>query len=252
MRNKIEESFKEGLRYIEKDEYNNAIDCLNKAVEIDPDFFEAWFRLGVAYFYKQDYENALICNLKAWVIRPDSSIEYDVFQCYNKLVELNSKNLNVWRKTGDFLFKRGVYKKALECYDRTIDIVRLSNSSFKLNEIFIKKGQIFYDMGELDSAINSYDKALEVDRTDEIAIKYKMKLLKEINKKKRCSECGAPLKLKVGQLIGDRMYVIVDVEHLRFLMGKINGNIDSGSSYELQKFRKIEENYKKIELNARY
>lgn len=252
MRDEAEERNKEGLDYIERGEYNNAIVSLSKAIEINPDFFDAWFRLGIAYKHKQDYENALICNIKGWEINPDSPVEHDILECYNELIELNSKSFNVWWIIGDFFFTKGVYEKALECYDKTIDIIRLSNSSIKLNKLYIKKGIAFYNIGELDSAVNSYDRALEIDNTDEIARKNKMKLLNEINKKKRCSTCGAPLNLKVGKLLGERQYVIVDIEHLRFLMKKVNGAGDSESSYEYEKFKKIEANYTKIYSNEEY
>ena len=43
----------------------------------------------------------------------------------------------------------GVYQNALECYDRTIDILRPSNNSIRLNELFIKKGQIFYEICDM-------------------------------------------------------------------------------------------------------
>jgi len=253
MRDKAEEFSKEGLAYIEQGEYDNAIVSLSKAVEINPGFFEAWFRLGVAYRHKQDYENALICNLKAWEVNPDSSyIDADIFDCYNKLVVLNSKNYHVWWKIAEYFSIKGVYEEALECYDRAIDIIRLSNSSINPSELFIKKGNIFYEIGELESAVNSYDRALEIDSTDKIARNNKMKVLSEISKKKRCPECGAPLKLKIGQLHGEQQYVIVDIEDLKFLIKKVKDVGDPEFSYEYGKIKKIEENYKKIYLNEEY
>ncbi len=246
MRNEAERCFEEGLVYIEQEEYNSAISSLCKAVEINPNFFEAWFRLGVAYKYKRDYEKALICNIKGWEINQNSPIENDIFECYNELIELNSKNFKVWYKMGDFQSKIGMYEKAIESYDRTIDILRRSNSSIKLNKIHTKKGIAFYNIGELDSAINCYNRALEIDSTDDIARKYKIELLKELKKKKRCSKCGAPLNFKVGQLVGKRLYVIMDIDDLRFLMLKVKSTVDSKPSYEYEKFKKIEEKYKKI------
>ena len=125
--------------------------------------------------------------------------------------------------------------------------MRLSNSPSNLAEIFTKKGDIFYEIGDLDSIVNNYNKALEIDNSDVIARKSKIKLIKEINKKRRCSTCGAPLILKDGQLIGDQQYMIVDIEHLRFLIKKVKSTMGSQPSYEHEKFNRIERRYLKKE-----
>ncbi len=184
----VEEWSEKGLKSFEKHDYNSAIDCLFEAIKIDPNYFIAWFRLGVTYFQKEEYEQALTCHFRAWELNPEAITEYDIIACYDKLLALNIKDFESWRKMGDFFFHKGVYEKAIECYDRALDAKKPSDSSIILNRIYINKGV---------------------------------------------------------QFLGKTNYVIVDGDHLKYLMSKVEGAKNQISSEDCEKLKEIENIYKK-------
>jgi len=236
---------KKGLEYMDNREYKGAIWSLSKAIEINPDLGEAWFRLGVVYFQREEFEKALVCHLKVWYINPElRGIEHDIITCYDKLVEIKSKDFNTWRLIGDFYFLKGVYKLAVECYDKALAIGKPSKSSVKLNMIWTNKGIAHTYLEQLDLALNCYDKALEIDPADIIAQKNKVKIINK--RKKKCSKCGMPLNLTVGQLLGKKLFVIVETDDLRYLMNKVKIDLGSEPSYDNENFKKLEVKYENI------
>ena len=51
--------------------YEEAIKCYNKALELDPNFKEAWFRKGMAIGVLGNYEVAIECHENAIEIDPE-------------------------------------------------------------------------------------------------------------------------------------------------------------------------------------
>ena len=49
---------KDGQTYFELKEYKKAIECFDKAIEINPEDEVAWFNSGFAYFKLKDYTNS--------------------------------------------------------------------------------------------------------------------------------------------------------------------------------------------------
>lgn len=232
----INQWINDGQRFIEQNDYRNAIDVLSLVIERDPDNFVSWFKLGVAYFESQDYVNALLSHIKAWCISP-GYIEFDVIKSYEKLVEMQSKNFIAWVNAGDFWYQKGVYEKALECYDRSLDSTMSKDTHVALSSIWTKKGVIFYEMKEIEFALNNFEKALEIDSKDELAKSYKTKILRKIEKKQICAQCGAPLRFRAGQILGDQKYVVMNIADLQTLLG------EKTDKFFLDRFEK---KYKKI------
>ncbi len=55
-------------------EYNKALDCFKKAIELDPFYSEAHHGLGVAYVGARKYDSAIGCFKKALELRPDHAL----------------------------------------------------------------------------------------------------------------------------------------------------------------------------------
>lgn len=96
----------EGIAYRMKGDNNNAIICFTKAIEIDPNYAEAYECRGLSYGSSQigDFDKALLD--------------------FNKAIELNPKN-------PDFYFGRALtyfYKK--NCYKCWLDIYKAERLGF--------------------------------------------------------------------------------------------------------------------------
>lgn len=77
--------------YLEQfDDKSLVIDNYSKALERNPDYYEAWINLGVIYFEKGEYSNALNANIEAIKINPNQ------YQAWNNsvssLIELSFLN----------------------------------------------------------------------------------------------------------------------------------------------------------------
>jgi tetratricopeptide (TPR) repeat protein len=116
-----------------------AIQCYDKALEIDPQFLEAWVGKGAAI--------GALGN-------PDKAI-----QCYDKALEIDPRYAKAWRNKGTTLAAVG--RRNLRLFGRTQEAV----------------GR--HALGTLQEAIQCYDKALEINPKDTIAQKLKRELLEE-------------------------------------------------------------------------
>ena len=88
------------IYYLREDQ--KAVECLQRAVELDPNDEFAVYHLGLAYDNLHDYDNA---------------IEYA-----QKAVELNPNNGQYWQLLGGAYGGAGNYEKCMECYKRALEI----------------------------------------------------------------------------------------------------------------------------------
>lgn len=77
----LEECINLGIDYYKKGEYDNAIFYYTKAIEIDPQYFEAYINRANIYASKKNYEQAISDYNKAIEINQNYTITY-----YNKAI----------------------------------------------------------------------------------------------------------------------------------------------------------------------
>jgi protein O-mannosyl-transferase len=114
-----------------------AINYLNRSIEIYPQFSDAHLQLGVAYYHLQEYEKALKSYLKAY--------------------KLNSTNPTTNNNIGTIYFQRTEYMEALKYFLAAIKL----NPSYA--EAYANAGSIYGVLKKYDQAINMFDKAVEID-----------------------------------------------------------------------------------------
>ena len=85
-------------------EYDKAIDCTNKAIEINPDYAYAYFRRGYA---------------KSNLPNPDNQ---SIIEDYNKAIELKSDYMMAYNNRGVAYKDKGDLDHAIENYDKAIDV----------------------------------------------------------------------------------------------------------------------------------
>lgn len=82
--------------------YDEAIDAHNKAIELNPDYYQAWVNLGIVYRHKGDLDQAEEYYLKAFSIEPNYA-------------ELNAS-------IGALYIFRGEHESAIEYLEKAIEL----------------------------------------------------------------------------------------------------------------------------------
>jgi tetratricopeptide (TPR) repeat protein len=152
-------------------EYEEAIECYDKALSVNPYYVVALHNKGKVFSYLEKYEEAIECYDKALEIDPNyvdplynkglalaNQGEYEeAIECYDKYLEVDPNNVAVLNNKGFALANQGEYKEAIECYDKALEVYP-NNLTTLYN-----KGFALANQGEYKEAIECYDKALEID-----------------------------------------------------------------------------------------
>lgn len=123
---------------------DQAIAEAKKAVEIDPDFSQAYNKLGDYYLKKGQINEAI-----------------DV---YRKSIVLNSDNQNSHFDLGRSLAMIGKYEEALTSLNRALDL----NPAH--GETYCHTGLVYLEMGDAERALTNLEHALKQDKDNVMAI----------------------------------------------------------------------------------
>lgn len=82
--------------------YASALDFLNEAIALAPDYAEAWNRRATVYFLQKDYQNAM----------------YDI----NRTLELEPRRFDALTSMATILRRTGLKQRALEAYQKALDV----------------------------------------------------------------------------------------------------------------------------------
>ena len=98
---KAKRYFNKGYDYFDDGLFDKAIECYQKAVEINPDYANAYYNMGIAYAYKENYDKALECCQKAIEIKNDYANAY-----YNMGFSYLAKDLDI--SAADSFYQAGL------------------------------------------------------------------------------------------------------------------------------------------------
>ena len=161
--------------YLDFGKYDEAIITCDEAIDINPNYINAWNNKGNGLDYLGKYDEALACYNKALEIDPKHEItwnnkgntlfrirKYDeALACYNKALEIDSNYARAWNNKGTYLDYQGKYDEALACYNKALEISPI------LGIAWHNKGNNLAKLGMYTQAIGCYDKALEIDANDD-------------------------------------------------------------------------------------
>ena len=158
--------------------YQKAIECFDKAIEINPNYINALNSKGTALHYLDDYQKAIECYDKAIEINPEDAdawcakglsltclknYQKAIEECFDKAIEINPEDADVWYSKGTALTYLTKYLEAIECYDKALDINPDHASAW------YGKGTAFRKITKYLEAIECYDKALDINPENAIA-----------------------------------------------------------------------------------
>ena len=130
------ELYKQANTLYELQRYKDALTNYEKAVEIRPDYAQAWNGQAKTLSELKEYQLALAA--------------------YDKAIQIHPNYLEAWSGRGFVLNNLQRYQEAIASFDKAL---QLENKS---PEVWNAKGEAFSNLNQYDKAIKSYEKALEL------------------------------------------------------------------------------------------
>jgi tetratricopeptide (TPR) repeat protein len=116
-----------GLLYSAQNNYNDAIDSFNRAIEQDPQFIEAYNNRGFAYFKLNNYQEAIKDYNKAIELNPkytaaynNRSLAYRRIEDYQQALKDANKAIELDPKLALSYYNRGIANRKLDKYEQAV------------------------------------------------------------------------------------------------------------------------------------
>jgi tetratricopeptide (TPR) repeat protein len=130
--------YMEGIRLAREGNNREALEILDRAVELYPQYADGWhFRGNVLADLGQN--NAAIAS-------------------YDRALAIEPSHFTAWYQRGNVFLDAGEYREAVKSYDEAI------NYATDFAEAWHNRGIAMYELGEYEIALQAYDKAIEVPR----------------------------------------------------------------------------------------
>lgn len=199
--------FNKGVALAKLGKYEEAIECYDKVIELNPNYAPAWYNKGVALAKLGRYEEAIECYKKAVELNPDyvdawfnMGVAYaklgkyeEAIKCYDKVLELNPKDYYAWNNKGVALAKLGKYEEAIECYKKAIEL----NPNYA--DAWYNLGLALTKLGKYEEAIKCFDKVLQLKPEYKSAKESKELIEKKINGSKERPKKPATIELSIDK-----------------------------------------------------
>ena len=169
-------------------EYDQAIECYNKAINLDPNYVVSWYDFGrfytsLGYSGRYDAEETSKKALKYYrkAIEVDAKYApawselgqtYNFFsdhkkslKCYQKAAELEPENGYNWYALGGvYYYDMHDYNNAVVAYRRAVEAFgKAPERTFKESESWDFLGWAYYEMGNYRDALDAFSKAKELE-----------------------------------------------------------------------------------------
>ncbi len=166
---------REGQQYFNLKNYQKAIECYERAIQINPNLDIVWNNLGVAYVLNGgNYPAAIECGERVIQIKPtdDNAWSFlgDVYalsgntqkaiECSEQAVNINPDNGKAWNNLGYVYDKLGNCQKSIECYEQAIRI----NPDAVHN--WSELGYVYEKSENFQKAIECYEQAIRLNPND--------------------------------------------------------------------------------------
>ncbi len=157
-----------GALYCQIGNYDNAINYINKALQIYPDA-HAYYNLGLAYQGKKFFDKAISSYKKALNLDPNMADAWvnlgiiffknemqtdDALKCFKEALRIKPNHTEAYNNLGIILRQKGQLEEATECYQKAIQL----NPEYP--DVLLNLAIVLQESGKLEEAITYYKKAL--------------------------------------------------------------------------------------------
>lgn len=160
----------QGQLFAVKNQYQEAINAYNNALQIKPDYHFAWKGKGDALLDLGKYEEAIAAYEQAIIIKPDYYSAWnnkgialknlgmyeEAVAAYNQVLKLQPYYHDIWYNKGVALQSLKRYEEAIACYNEAIKIQPDHHHAWR------SKADLLDNLGRHEEAIVCYDKAIEI------------------------------------------------------------------------------------------
>ena len=175
---------------LELKEYEEALEFSSNAIQIKPDFAEAFHNKSLVLMKLEKYQEVINNELNAIKLNPNLlqaynnlGIAYSKINDYKKSIKnydivlnLDSKNIDALSNIAVIYLKQKKYEKAIEKFNQIIKI----NPS--IAEVYSNISIMYYELRNYNEALNAAERALELNSELAEAQCNKAKILVKLNK----------------------------------------------------------------------
>lgn len=187
--------FKKGNKYyfgsfLTSQNYWKAVECFQKAVEIDPLYINAWYSLGLSFKYLKHYEKEFECYDKilhidmkhrrarrnlmelGFIFIRSQNLQF-AFKCYDNILQIDPKVKNARKglKSVAYYYERlGDDQSALMCYMKLFEIIsKIDPEGKETRNTLNWMGHYYTKLEKYQNAMECYEKILQIKPKDKNA-----------------------------------------------------------------------------------
>lgn len=175
-----EDYYADGLSYYEKSDYSKAVECFQKAVEVDGKNADYFVYLGMSQLETADYTGAKNTFLSVIEVDEDNRDGYrglglvymyenmytEAIDSFGMVEELSAKYdavcIDAMKYMAGCYFELGNYTEAANVYTRILDKVDKKDSCY----IYYLRGCCYVMLDDESSAALDYEEAIKINGTD--------------------------------------------------------------------------------------
>ncbi|MBB6495986.1 tetratricopeptide repeat protein [Methanococcus maripaludis] len=188
---KFKELMDEGTSHCKNERYDEAIECFNKAIPINPYDDKLFSVIGRTYYKKEDYAKATEYYERSIEINPNCHYSrYNwlgncyyylkdhskALNQYKKVVKINPNYYTAYYNMGNSYLGLKKYTEAIKCYDLAINL----NPDYIYS--YYDKGAALYKNGDDLKALECFEHFLKYE-SDDNALDFKGQLLYRLGRK---------------------------------------------------------------------
>ena len=167
--NNATDLYQRGETFLELKRYNDALEVYNRAVELKPEYAEAWIGQGNTHLGLKRYQDALEAYDKAIQLKPNyleawngrgKALDYlqryeEAIASFDSALKIQPNNLDAWKERGNIQIKLQQYSEAIASFEKALKI--------QPNDFLAwhKRGIALHNLRRYQEALESYDKAVE-------------------------------------------------------------------------------------------
>ncbi|MDJ0712866.1 MAG: tetratricopeptide repeat protein [Prochloraceae cyanobacterium] len=171
---KAAQLYKQGQTFSQSQRYEEALQSYYLAVEITPNYQQAWKGQGDALQNLKRYEEAINAYDKAIQIRSDYweawmakavlqkklGKQKDAIESFKGVTQIKPDYLEAWQELTSLQLEQKQYSQAVTSFDRINELQPDDAGSW------YQKGLLLHKLKDYRGAINSFDRAVEIKRDD--------------------------------------------------------------------------------------